>query len=69
MAIMFLGCITNGGPEIGKPCVFPYIYNNVSHSTCTIKDSQVQWCYTEVDSNGVGVWGKWGNCSPECPIE
>ena len=28
--------------------------------------NDVKWCYTEVDSKGVGIEGKWGNCGPGC---
>ena len=29
-------------------------------------NSLQKWCYTEVDSNGLGIPGKWGFCSPDC---
>ena len=65
-------CITNGGPEVNKPCVFPFLYDRRDgllpywHSFCTNKDSEKCWCYTEVDSNQVGVHGKWGYCGEVC---
>ena len=43
-------------------CVFPFIYKSVTYHSCTRKDSGSDWCYTKVDSNGVGVSGKWGYC-------
>ena len=50
-----------------KPCVFPFIYKSVAYDGCTLRDSKKFWCYTEVDSNGIGVWGKWGYCGSFCP--
>ena len=60
------GCETNGGNVKNKPCAFPFIYKGDSYQTCTKKDHDVDWCYTEVDSYGVGVRGRWGNCGPGC---
>ena len=68
--IRIVDCITNGGdqPEnVGKQCVFPFIYENITYHTCTRKDSDKDWCAIEVDSNGVRIYGKWGYCSPNCP--
>ena len=31
-----------------------------------MKDHDQDWCYTEVDSDGVGVPGRWGNCNQGC---
>ena len=36
-------CETVGGPDIGKPCVFPAIFNGVSYTEC-----MQQRCATEV---------------------
>jgi len=48
--------------------VFPFIYNSVTYHHCLYKQSNGKtWCYTEVDSNGVGVAGKWGYCNSNCP--
>ena len=33
-----------------------------------MRDSDVNWCYTEVDATGVGIPGKWGNCGTGCQI-
>ena len=46
--------------------MFPFIFKGVKYETCTMKDSNANWCYTEVDANGVGIQGKWGNCGPGC---
>ena len=34
----------------GRPCVFPFIYNNVSRNGCIYEDSDKAWCAYEVDS-------------------
>ena len=46
--------------------MFPFIYKGDKYETCTMRDSDVDWCYTRVDFNGVGVGGKWGNCGSGC---
>ena len=58
--------MTNGGNEVNKACVFSFIYGSHKYETCTKKDSDKDWCYTEVDSNGVGVHGQWGYCDSNC---
>ena len=65
----FIGCITNGGNVNNETCVFPFIYKGVTYRSCTSKDENKNWCYTEVDTNANGVEGKWGYCSPECQGE
>ena len=60
---------------MNKPCVFPFLYGRgdfgigiqpLWYFFCTDADSEKCWCYTEVDSNGVGVPGKWGYCGEPC---
>ena len=67
--IQIIDCIANGGDNlenVGKPCVFPFIYENQTYYTCTRKGSDKDWCAIEVDSNGIRIYGKWGYCSPNC---
>ena len=64
--VPIVACKTAGGNKKNHPCVFPFIYKGERYQTCTRKDNNVHWCYTEVDSHGVGVKGKWGNCGPGC---
>ena len=61
-----LVCKTDGGNDVNKPCVFPFIYKSVVYDVCTERDREKYWCYTEVDSNGFGVSGKWGYCGDFC---
>ena len=66
--IIFLECKTIAGQDPYKPCVFPFIYEDVSYDECTRANFDQLWCATEVDSDG--EWTKWGNCdmAPDtCP--
>ena len=38
-------CETVGGPDIGKPCIFPAIFNGVSYTECGMDPPR---CATEV---------------------
>ena len=71
----FLDCVTVGscvtveGEDIGANCVFPFILMGVKHYGCTTIDgSELPWCSTLVDDDGVHVGGKgkWGDCGPTC---
>lgn len=46
----------------GVPCVFPFIYRDVTYNACTDKDSDTgqPWCATKVDSEGWVLDHKWG---------
>ena len=46
----------------GVPCVFPFIYRDVTYNACTDKDSDTgqPWCATKVDSDGWVLDHKWG---------
>ena len=51
-----------------KPCIFPFMHRGkeVNHCISGLRRT-LPWCPTEVDSNGVPVPGKWGNCDNKCP--
>ena len=55
--------ITTGGNANGKPCRFPFKYNDVLHYQCTYEDAQnfnnKKWCRTN-DDNAATL--EWGNC-------
>ena len=36
----------------GNPCVFPFKYKNLTHTSCTYADSDLPWCATMVDKDG-----------------
>merc|ERR1712106_649493 len=55
-------CITTAGNVVGSACVFPFTYGGTTFSSCTTAGGSAPWCYTEVNSAGVGVTGKFGDC-------
>lgn len=63
MCYVFCLCIlviTNGGNAEGQFCVFPYIYNGVSYTSCTtLNNNDVLWCATTYNFD---IHGQWGNC-------
>ena len=56
-------CHTVSGPDTGSPCIFPYIYNGVTHISCV-----ELICVTQVDSSGVftNFESGWGYCNDNC---
>ena len=65
-------CITKGGKNPFKPCIFPFSYKGVKYFGCPkdLFDPTERWCSTKVDSRGVHVdgEGEYGFCSSNCPI-
>merc|ERR1712106_383594 len=55
-------CLTTGGNVVGAACIFPFTYGGVEFYKCTTAGGFAPWCYTEVNSQGVGVTGKYGDC-------
>merc|ERR1719150_26319 len=54
-----------------KPCQFPFIWQNITFTSCTSLNDNAPWCATEVDSlknfiAGPNSYG-WGYCSSSCP--
>ena len=43
-------------------CQFPFTWNDVSYSACTMEGSDFYWCALEVDHERVMVGNKWGKC-------
>ena len=65
------GCDTIGGPDAGKPCVFPFKINNVTYRGCTTEgpdDDDTPRCSTLVDDEGNHKKGHWGHCGDGCPL-
>ncbi len=59
----------SGNTTTGKTCVFPFIYKNVSYTTCTNVDKNgLAWCATETDSDNHYISKKWGHCGKYCII-
>ena len=66
---MLSGCHTINGPDLQKPCKFPFIYQGKEYRTCVTVDNGDQfWCPTEVDEDNHFVKTKWGNCLDSCPL-
>ena len=65
-------CLTKGGANPNKPCVFPFTWNGAIYSGCPVDpdDENERWCSTKVDANGLHLQGQdqWGHCSASCPI-
>merc|ERR1711892_1355200 len=55
-------CLTTAGNVVGSACVFPFTYGGTTYYSCTTAGGFAPWCYTEVNSAGVGVTGKFGDC-------
>ena len=61
-------CITVGGTDPGKPCIFPFKFRGTLYNDCTLdgnKPGNVNpWCSTVNDDNG--NMKKWGDCGSDC---
>eukprot|EP00092_Neocalanus_flemingeri_P011603 GFUD01012504.1.p1 GENE.GFUD01012504.1~~GFUD01012504.1.p1 ORF type:complete len:236 (+),score=49.73 GFUD01012504.1:79-786(+) len=57
----------------GERCIFPFMFEGQKHSKCTYTSSFVPWCPTFLDSEGIVVNNRWGDCSTDrhssCEIE
>merc|ERR1719427_1986038 len=61
------GCRTDSsGPKHDRCCVFPFVYEGVTHSTCVEVDGNKSWCSTKVDVDGVFIESEWGYCGDNC---
>ncbi|XP_060137543.1 epididymal sperm-binding protein 1-like [Zootoca vivipara] len=49
-----------GGNDIGRPCVFPFVYEGQTFNTCINKDSGDYWCAT---TRNYDKDGKWSLCA------
>ena len=42
-------CLTTGGGNTGKPCIFPFKYNGKEYNHCQWKKGESEpWCSTKV---------------------
>ena len=66
-------CETIGGPDAGKPCVFPFKIDNITFNGCTTEgsddDDDMPRCSTAVDDKGNHERGHWGYCGDGCPLQ
>ena len=67
--------MTVAGESPGMKCIFPFVYEGVTHNACTkhgIEHTEYEpWCSTNVDKFGghVSGGGHWGDCGQECSFE
>merc|ERR1711868_101710 len=62
-------CWTKSGAMINAPCIFPFIYQGVTYTSCTTAGRFSEpWCSTATDTNGNHIIGYWGNCGSGCPV-
>ena len=47
---------------VASECQFPFIWNEVEYTTCTMEGSEFYWCALQVDTDGVMLPKKWGKC-------
>eukprot|EP00092_Neocalanus_flemingeri_P090172 GFUD01114183.1.p1 GENE.GFUD01114183.1~~GFUD01114183.1.p1 ORF type:complete len:413 (-),score=92.06 GFUD01114183.1:1353-2591(-) len=45
-----------------SPCQFPFVWNDVTYTSCTSEGSEFPWCALEVDEERVLVGNRWGSC-------
>ena len=64
--------ITKDGLDVNKACHFPFRLSiddvELYHSCIYNKTARYSWCFTELDSEGVGIPGKTGICPDEREI-
>ena len=62
---MVANCAVSG-PDTGSPCMFPFIWEGVTYTSCVASDdenSTSTWCDTRVDATSASGWG-W--CNDDC---
>ena len=56
------------GPQVNKPCIFPFTIGNVTYNECTKNHDPFSkpWCSTQVTTDGKHVTDvdQWGYCDP-----
>ena len=53
-------CRTVSGPDPGRPCMFPFIFEGEVHTGCVgaiYDDVNITWCDTRVDATLTTGWG------------
>jgi len=59
--------------EQGKACQFPFIWRNITFTTCTnyLLEDDKPWCSTKVDqfNEHIPGIGEWGYCDSNCPSD
>ena len=71
-----ISCVTvSGGPDVGSPCIFPFIFNGVTYNQCA-EDQDGKWCSTQVHHKSIlflnihiGDHGHYSGGQCWCPCE
>merc|ERR1712155_115078 len=50
-------CHTISGPDIGSPCIFPFIFEEEIHLSCLDNEEGQKWCDTKMNSTEDSGWG------------
>ena len=58
----FASCMTIGGPQPNKPCVFPFNFNGRIVNSCIIGKRPNSWCSIKKNYER----GEWGFCNLDC---
>jgi len=61
-------CLTIAGPGKGRPCIFPFKFQELEYSECTTyqADDKRPWCATKVNENGEHISNTYGICGEDC---
>lgn len=64
--------VTISGPDPGKPCALPFIFQGINYQDCTTDvdlDGRF-WCSTKTDARGQHIAGQdnWGYCNSNCSL-
>jgi len=47
----------------GATCVFPFIFNGKTYTSCTDVQDTMTWCSTKVNARNQHITGNWGYCT------
>jgi hypothetical protein len=53
--------------NLGKPCVFPFVYQGIEYHSCTAVDHDRPWCATTEGFRANE--GNWGNCEKDTCLD
>eukprot|EP00754_Rhynchopus_humris_P028799 Rhum_TRINITY_DN15180_c2_g1::Rhum_TRINITY_DN15180_c2_g1_i1::g.138378::m.138378 len=61
------GCHVVSGTHIGKPCIFPFVHQGQTYTSCVSDTLNSRtWCSTEVDFADNHIIGSEGTCAASC---
>ena len=56
-------CDSERDSVFANQCAFPFKHNGVEYTSCTMVGQAFPWCYYQVNSQGEGMSGRWGQCA------